>query len=186
MDTAILLALQSIRFDGLTQLMALISALGNHAFIWLALGVVMLLFPEKRSTGMLVIAAVAVCYVASEIVLEPLVHRVRPCDAGIGVTAVMGVSHNGFSFPSGHSISSFASAMVIALMLGKRYGVPAFIGAFVIAFSRLFLGVHYPSDVVISAAMGVLIGLLVVVVYNNFFAYRSSDRARPSGRHSRR
>lgn len=186
METAILLGLQSLRFDGLTQLMALISALGNKAFIWILIALILCIFRDKRIAGILILAAIAVCFVGSEVILEKLVHRVRPCDAGIGVDAVMGVSHSGFSFPSGHAVSSFAAATVIALQLGKRYATPAFIGAVLIAFSRLFLGVHYPSDVLGGALIGALIGLLVVIVYNNFFSYGARERTAPAGEHTRR
>ena len=176
MEQAILLGLQSIRIDGLTQIMALLSALGNKAFIWIVVGVVLLFFAETRETGVLVIVSLIIVFIVSEVILEPIIARPRPCDAGIGVEAVTGVSHNGFSFPSGHSTSSFAAAIVIAVCMGRRFGIPAIIVAALIAFSRLYLGVHYPSDVLAGALIGALIGFVVCIVYNNFFREMFHER----------
>lgn len=169
METTILLALQSMRVDGLTQLLALVSALGNQAFIWLLIGFVCLFISEKREEGVCIFLAVAVVFIVSEVGIEHLVARVRPCDAGIGVSAVMGVSHNGYSFPSGHTTSSFACATVIAAMSRSRKGaVAAVCFALLIAFSRLYLGVHYPTDVLGGIGIGAVCGALVVWVWRAF------------------
>ena len=169
MEAGILIALQSARASGLSQLMALLSALGNDAFIWLVLAVVMLFFAEKRQTGVIVLVAVIAASLLCELVIGPLVGRVRPCDAGIGVSAVIGVSHSGFSFPSAHAATSFAAATVIAMTLGRRFGTPAVVGAALISFSRLFLGVNYPSDVIAGCILGVVAGIVLVWAYNTFF-----------------
>ncbi len=169
METTILLALQSMRVDGLTQLLALVSALGNQAFVWLLIGFVCLFISEKREEGICIFLAVAVVFVVSEVGIEHLVARVRPCDAGIGVSAVVGVSHNGYSFPSGHAASSFACAIVIAMMShSRRGGVCAVLFALLVAFSRLYLGVHYPTDVAGGAIIGAACGLAVVGIWRLF------------------
>ncbi len=169
MEASILLALQSMRVDGLTQLLALVSALGNQAFVWLVIGFVCLFFSEKREEGICIFLAVAVVFVVGEIGVEHMVARVRPCDAGIGVSAVMGVSHNGYSFPSGHTTSSFACATVILMMSqSRRGGVCALLFAVLIAFSRLYLGVHYPTDVLGGMAIGIACGAAVVGIWRLF------------------
>lgn len=172
MEAAVLLSLQSIRVVGLTQVMALVYALGASAFVWVVLAVVMLMFADKRQTGMLVIAAVVVAGLASALVIAPLVGRARPFDAGIGVTVVVGVSKAGYGFPCARAATSFAAAVAIAFTLGRRFGVPAVLGAVLISFSCLYLGVNYPSDVLAGALLGVVAGVIVVWLYNTFFRER--------------
>ena len=186
MEASILQALQSVRIAGLTQIAALVSALGNYAFIWILLAVIMLFFVGRRHVGFTIIAAVLVTGLLVGFVVQPIVGRIRPFDAGIGISAVMGVSRSGFSFPSFHAATSFAAAMVIAMSLGRGPGVPAFIGAFLIGLSRLYLGVEYPSDVLAGAVIGVLIGLVTVWVYNQFLHDIVRDRVGSSGGRKKR
>lgn len=176
MEASILLALQSVRLPVLTQLAALVSALGNYAFIWMLLAIIMLFFAGRRHIGFTIIAAVIITGIIVGFIVQPIVGRVRPFDAGIGVSAVMGVSRSGFSFPSFHAAVSFAAAMVITMTLGRRPGVPAFAVALLIAASRLYLGVEYPTDVLAGAVIGAVIGLVTVWVYNQFLHDIVRDR----------
>lgn len=172
METGILLALQSLRVVGLTQLMALVYALGGAAFIWIALAVVMLFIAESRQMGVLVIVSVIIAAVLCALVIAPIVGRPRPCDAGIGVTAVVGVAKAGFGFPCTRVATSFAAATAIALSRGKKFGFPAVVGAVAIAFSCLFVGVSYPTDALAGMLVGIAVGVVVVWVYNTFFRGR--------------
>ncbi|MEQ8196949.1 MAG: phosphatase PAP2 family protein, partial [Clostridiaceae bacterium] len=74
-----------------------------------------------------------------------------------------------YSFPSGHTGSSFAAAVIFFLTLPKKYGIPAMVLAFLIGLSRLYLGVHYPSDVISGAIIGTIIALTVHKIYLYFF-----------------
>ena len=167
-EAPVLLALQSIRVIGVTQLMAFISALGNAAFIWLLIAVVMLFFADRRTVGIVIILAVIVTAIVSGLILSNLIGRPRPCDAGLGVTAVMGVSRAGFSLPSFHVAAGAATTAVIALMLGRGQAVPAGILTLLIAFSRLFLGVNYPTDVLAGLIVGAVLGIAAAWVYNQW------------------
>ena len=172
----------------MTQLMAFVSSLGNYAFVWMIVAIVMLFFAERRHVGISIIGAVIICGIIVGFVIQPLVGRVRPCDAGIGVTAVIGVSRTGLSFPSFHAATSFAAAMVLAMTVGKRAGIPAFACAALIAFSRIYLGVEYPTDILGGAVIGALIGLAAVWLYNQFLhdvvLERLGSSNRTSGRKS--
>jgi undecaprenyl-diphosphatase len=169
MEAGIMLALQSIRLPILTQVVALVSALGNYAFIWIVLAIIMLFFPGRRHIGVTIIVTVIITGIIIGFIIKPMVGRVGPYDAGIGVSAVMGVSRVGSSFPSFHAATSFACAMIIAMTYGRRFGTWAFIGAVIIAFTRPFLGVEYPTDILAGAAIGVGFGLLAAWIYNQFF-----------------
>ena len=95
--------------------------------------------------------------------MKPLLHRIRPYDYlwehyGIQVKLLIEAPHD-FSFPSGHTIASFEAATVLMLK-DRKWGIPALILAGIIAFSRLYLYVHYPTDVLVSILLGVGIGYL--------------------------
>lgn len=188
MEATILLALQSLRLPVLTQLAALVSAFGNYAFIWVVIGILLIVFAHRNDVGITVIFTVILAGIIVGFILQPMFAHVRPYDAGIGVSAVMGVSRTGYSFPSFHAATSFAAATVIAMIAGRRWGSWAFVGAVLISLSRVYLGVEWPIDIVVGAVVGVLVGVVSAWVYNQFLHdlirdYLGVNRAR-SGRRS--
>lgn len=183
MQATILLALQSMRLPFLTQLAALVSALGNYAFVWIILGLVMIFFTSRQNVGITVMLTVIIAGLLCGFVLQPAFGQIRPNDAGIGVSAVMGVSRSGYSMPSFHATTSFAAAMVIAMIGGRKWGTWSFVAAFFISLSRLYLGVEWPLDVLVGAAIGVVIGIIMSWVYNQvlhdmLLNYQSGARAK--------
>lgn len=168
MEATILLALQSLRLPFLTQIAALISSLSNFAFIWIVLGIIMIFLTDKKNIGVMLILTAVISGLVTGLILQPVFAHERPCDAGIGVSAVMGVSRNGFSFPSFHATVSFACATLLAMLAGRRWGTWSFIGAAVIAISRVYLGVEWPLDIVFGLVFGVLMGIFCAWVYNQF------------------
>ena len=95
MESTILLALQSLRLPVLTQLAALVSAFGNYAFIWVVIGILLIVFAHRNDVGITVIFTVILAGIIVGFILQPMFAHVRPDDAGIGVSAVMGVSRTG-------------------------------------------------------------------------------------------
>src|SRR6185312_90854 len=90
--------------------------------------------------------------------IKATVGRVRPCDA-LAWCPPLGVpSPGGHSFPSGHAAGSFAFAAFVALR-APRWAVPAILWAVLVAWSRVVLGVHYPSDVLAGALLGTAVGI---------------------------
>lgn len=138
-----------------------VTYLGENGAFWIALGVLLAIFGRKgrwRSTGILVLGAMLLGVVIGEAAVKNLVCRPRPFQQFPGYTALLIPPPAGFSFPSGHSCSSFAAATVL-FARDKRWGAGAYALAAMIAFSRVFLFVHYPTDVFCGAALGVLCGL---------------------------
>lgn len=168
MEATILLALQSLRLPVLTQIAALISSLANYGFIWIVLGLVMFFLTDRKNVGVMLVLTVIATGLIVGFILQPIFGHERPCDAGVGISAVMGVSRTGFSFPSFHATVSFACATLLAMLAGRRWGTWAFIGAALIAVSRLYLGVEWPLDVIFGLVFGVLIGIVSAWVYNQF------------------
>jgi membrane-associated phospholipid phosphatase len=130
------------------------SLLGEHAAVWLALGGLgIALDAARRPRWRRAVAAVAVAYVANT-ALKVLVRRRRPQVAGL---PPLTGTPTGLSFPSAHATSSFAAARAYSALVPAG---PLYALAVGLALSRLYLGVHYPSDSLAGAALGTVIGSL--------------------------
>ena len=160
MDLAILQWIQdNLRCGILDTIMPAVTALGSGAALWLALTAVLLLRPQTRRTGWMLLGALALETVCCNLLLKPLVARPRPFALEPGVQLLIALPGD-FSFPSGHTAAGFAA--VSALYFGKsRLWLPALAAAVLIAFSRLYLYVHYPTDVLAGAVLGVACGWTV-------------------------
>jgi len=167
MDGKILLWIQNnMRSDALTPAFRFITTLGNMGAIWILITVLFLLFRKTRKAGFGCATALLTSLVFNNLILKNLVARVRPYDVIEGLIALIPHPHD-FSFPSGHTAASFAAATVIFVMLPKKYGVLALILATLISFSRLYLGVHYPTDVLFGMLSGTVIGVVSAGIWNN-------------------
>lgn len=169
LDGAVLLWIQEyMRSEFLTPIFLFITKLGNKGGIWLAASAVMLFFRPSRRAGLLSLAALFSVYVIDNVILKNLIARTRPYEVVAGLQ-LLTEKQADFSFPSGHTGSSFASAVTLYRELPKKFGIWAVVLACFIGFSRLYLGVHYPSDVI----GGALIGSLIAVVIGKLF-YRGN------------
>ena len=141
----------------LDKVMPTISKLGNGGMIWIAISFSMLFSAKYRTVGRLVLLALAIGVMLASIIIKPVVCRMRPCD--VFERSVLIKRPTDYSFPSGHSLSSFAAATIL-FHYNIYFGIAALVLASLIAFSRLYLFVHYPSDI----AAGILLGLSISVV----------------------
>ena len=141
----------------LDAVMPVITSLANGGIIWIITAVLLLLFKKTRKTGFSVALALITGLIIGNLILKNLVGRIRPYEFNEGVEILV-ARLSDFSFPSGHTLASFEAATVL-LIRDKRLGVPALVLAVAIAFSRLYLYVHYPTDVLAGIILGVLIGI---------------------------
>lgn len=147
----------------LDAVMPLITLLGDAGIFWILCSVAMILIPKTRKTGLSMGISLLIGLLVCNVTLKPLIGRIRPYDYQMQhfqkeiILLVEGL--HDYSFPSGHTIASFEAAT--ALLSGnKKLGIPAMILAVLIAFSRLYLYVHYPTDVLASIALGIGIAFL--------------------------
>lgn len=167
LDGNILLWIQEyLRNDLLTPIFKFITSLGNGGMIWIALTVLLVLYPKTRKIGFMCAFALIFSHIANNTVLKNLIARTRPFEH-IEKLIVLIDKPSSFSFPSGHTASSFACAWPMLRKLPKRFGVPAIVLAALIGFSRLYIGVHYPSDVLCGMLFGILMGCLAIVFMEN-------------------
>lgn len=151
--------------------MPAITRLGNQGSIWILLTIILLLIPKTRNAGIIVAGALLLEFFLCNGILKPLVARTRPYDIRTDVLVIINKPKD-FSFPSGHTGISFAAASAL-YFCAKRAGQEAFdfsgltwlwkiagVLALLIAFSRLYLYVHFPTDVLGGAVLGIFCGWL--------------------------
>ena len=139
-----------------------ITFLGNGGFIWVLTAIILLFFKKYRKGGIAILIALAFGAILGSFVLKPLIARPRPFHSMEELSLLI-KSPTGFSFPSGHTMSSFSAAYILNY-INKKFGYFAIPLAILIAFSRLYLYVHFPSDILAGAILGTLISYLTVKV----------------------
>lgn len=144
-----------------------ITHLGDKGLIWISIAIFLLFFKKTRKCGILMATALFLGVIVGEIALKNIFQRERPFIILQYLTKndLLIKAPSSFSFPSGHTTSSFAAATSI-FICNKKYGVLALIMAALIAFSRLYLYVHYPSDVFCGIILGVSMALLSALIVN--------------------
>lgn len=153
----------NLQSDFMDKFMPFITIFGDAGIFWMVISALLVVFPKTRKTGLGMAFAMMIGLVVCNITLKPLVARIRPYDLqmqefGIAIQ-LLGEKMHDFSFPSGHTIASFEAAVVL-LKNSKKMGIPAMILAVLISFSRLYLYVHYPTDVIASVILGTLFALI--------------------------
>lgn len=165
---------EHLRCGFLDAVMPAITNLAWNGLIWIILASVLLLVRKYRKCGMTMLVGLAAGSLVSNLLIKNLVGRPRPVWINQNIEILVTIPQD-FSFPSGHSTASFAAAAVL-LHYDKRFGIPALVLAVLIAFSRLYLYVHFPSDVAAGTLIGIVIGMLAVRFMEGFLFPRLSKR----------
>lgn len=148
-----------LRTDVATAVMRFFSFLGDHGLLWIAVGVVLLCTAKTRRFGVALLLALLLAVLLSEYGVKFLVARARPFITHPTLVPLI-TPPSGYSFPSSHATTAFACAAVLFCMR-KSVGIVAGLVAMFIAISRVYLCVHYPSDVLVGMLLGVVVGVLV-------------------------
>ena len=167
-----LTALQGLHTPARDAVMLFFTRLGNAGFVWIALAAILLLFRRTRKAGLAMAIALVSYLVAGDFILKPLFARPRPCDVNTAVTILVKRPH-GHSFPSGHTASAFAAAFALWRQ-DRKLGSPALILAVFIAFTRLYLYVHFPTDILGGVVLGLALGALASLLADKIEAVRAN------------
>ncbi len=172
---------QTLNADWLTPIMKFISKLGDHGYFWIAVCLVLIIIPKTRRLGIICSLSLLLTFICCNLVIKPSVDRVRPW-IDFAMVNRMAPGPGDASFPSGHSANSMAPAFAIflATMAGKpsigwkgrgvdlramhRVGIAAVVVALLIGLSRLYLGMHYPTDVFCGLLLGIVCAIIVQIV----------------------
>ena len=167
-EIEVLDALQNIHTPWLDKIMVAITSLGNAGILWIVLAAVLLIIPKTRKAGLCMAIALILDLLITNCLLKNLVARTRPYDVA-NFTDLIVKKPKDYSFPSGHTAASFAAVTALFMRKEKLLGSIACVVAVFIAFSRMYLYVHFPSDVICGALFGILLAFLSNFLVNKIW-----------------
>ncbi len=167
LDGSLLLWIQTLHLSWLDPVVSVFTTLGNAGILWIVLSLAMLCWRPTRKAGLLALGAMALGLLVTNLTIKPLVERPRPwLDLPIAPLVVEDDPH---SFPSGHTCAAFAAGMIWMRALPWHWGrMLAVVLAVCMGLSRLYVGVHYPSDVLAGAVIGSLCAWAVWKLYTRW------------------
>lgn len=156
----------------LDKIMPIITLFGEHGIFWIALTLVLLAFRKTRPLGLSMAISLSLGYICGNLIVKNVVARIRPYEYRSELSLLVSKLSD-FSFPSGHSLASFEAATCIFIRY-KKWGIAALVLATMIAFSRLYLYVHFPSDVLAGIILGVLFGIIGSMIVDKIFKKKNT------------
>ena len=155
--------LQTLHTPLADAVMIAASTLGNGGILWILLTIILLCIPKTRTIG--IVMAVSLCMDAllCNVILKPMIARIRPYHVNTAIELLVRPPRD-YSFPSGHTAASFAAVAALYFTGQKKMGRIFLIAAILIAFSRMYLYIHYPTDILGGILVGVLSGYLGYVL----------------------
>lgn len=164
LDGSLLLWIQTLHLSWLDPVVSAYTTLGNGGLVWIVLSLAMVCWKPTRKAGILAILAMLLGLLVTNVTIKPLVERARPwLDLPLDPLVVENDPH---SFPSGHTCAAFAAGMIWVRTLPWKWGrVLAAVLAVCMGLSRLYVGVHYPTDVLVGAVVGSLCAWVVWKLY---------------------
>lgn len=154
----------------LDVLMPIVTFMGSLGFVWITIAVYLMLYRQYRMIGNVLIITLAISTSVGEGIIKHIVKRARPCNYQDDINMLISRPST-YSFPSGHTLSSFAAAEMLSMYFSPYKLI--FIGiAVLIAFSRLYLYVHYPSDIIAGIIIGTLCSRLIFITIQEGYLLR--------------
>lgn len=159
----------------LDAVMPIITMFGDGGIFWIALAAILLISRKTRKVGITMGLSLLLGFLVGNVILKNIVGRIRPYDLNTDFQLLIDKLHD-YSFPSGHTLASFEASVSIFLH-NKKFGIPALVLAFLIAFSRLYLYVHYPTDVLASVVLGTGFAIISFIIINSLYKKYSKKSA---------
>ncbi len=160
---------QYLRFEFLDKLMVLLTRLADDGIVWIVLALALICFKQTRKMGITLGVALLLGLVVGNLALKNIFARERPYTVNPNVTMLVEKLKD-YSFPSGHTRCCFESGMAMYLC-DKRFGKVAFVLGGFIAFSRLYLYMHYPTDVIGGVILGLINGVIAFIIVDKIYKF---------------
>lgn len=166
-DSSLMYKAQELHNPILNNIMISFTKIGDLGLVWLILALILLFFKKTRKAGILIYLSQLLNIIVVTI-LKNIIQRPRPFLTLTDLHPLISLPTS-YSFPSGHASSAFAGALIIAYIF-RQWIIPAYLVSFTIAFSRVYLGVHYPSDIIVGAIIGTLSSITIILLYNKIIS----------------
>lgn len=161
-------AANNFKSELLDFFMVFVTTLGNGGFIWIFITLLLIIFKSTRPAGIASAVALVIMLVSVNMIIKPAVGRIRPYIVSPELLNYVIISlPSDASFPSGHTAAGFASATAV-FCKSKRIGAFMYPLAFLIGISRLYLCVHYPTDVICGMLIGILTGIIAFKITKKY------------------
>ena len=152
---------ENLRCGWLNGAMKFITSLGDEGIFWIGLIIVLMIFRKSRKIGLCCAIAMILTYLSVNLALKPIFARTRPYVLLEGLEFIV-KQPGDHSFPSGHSAHALAVSWTVFRLARRRHGLPLLALGILVALSRLYVGVHFPSDVIAGCLMGMLMGEIAI------------------------
>ena len=149
------------------KIMIFFTILGDNGMIWIAVALILFLNRKYRKIWVFSIVSLIIFALAVNVILKPLIHRPRPFSELTDITLLIKAPKD-YSFPSGHTAASFVMVYIFFRHI-KKYFIPVLITGILIAFSRMYLSVHFPSDILAGIIIGIFSGYAGEKVADGFY-----------------
>ncbi|MEG0770255.1 MAG: phosphatase PAP2 family protein [Clostridia bacterium] len=153
--------------DIMNNIMVFFTTLGDTGLLWIIGCFILMCFKKYRKIGIFCLIAISINFVIVSGILKPLISRDRPFFYFPEMQLLINKPTD-YSFPSGHASIAFAAFSYLFSTKLKRFWIPALVVAIIISFSRLYLYVHFPSDVLVGALIGLLSGFISFLIYKQY------------------
>ena len=174
-EASILLWIQENLRGALDGFWIFVTHLGDGGYFWIALAVAFLIFKKTRPVGITMLLSLLINACMTNLTLKDFFGRIRPFNVNPEIVTL--IKHpSSFSFPSGHTSGSFSAALVMFHMLPKKIGVPAVVLATMIGFSRMYVGVHYPTDILGGIVVAVIASTLAILIIKKVMEKRLNNK----------
>ena len=169
LDGNILLYVQdNLRTDILDSIAVPFTSLGNAGLVWILIVAMLVMYRNTRKDGLYCVVSLIMCFIVVNLFLKNVIARIRPYDAMEQIRCLVEPQMD-YSFPSGHTAIAFAASVPVFILSSKRLGVVMLIFSVLMGLSRIYVCVHYPTDVIGGAVIGILCGLVTgLVIYPRF------------------